>query len=141
MALPERSGISAERELRLGAAHGHRRIGVDPQREPAERDLERRGGDVVAREQVGRPQREVIHRPGREEPLRQHPQPAGVVLHRRLDAALEDLGCSAPHAASYGTGVSAAARSRTARRSAVSSAMASLKVMNAPTSKAPSSTR
>ena len=64
-----------------------------------------------------RPQGEVVHRPGREEPLSLHSPAAGIVLDGRLDAALANLGRS------HGTCVAAAAASRRCRRSSASSAM------------------
>ena len=134
MTLPERHRLVVERDRRLGAADRDGRVRVEPHREVAERDLQRRRGHRVADEQVGGAEGEVVHRPCREEALRAHALPARVVLDRGLDAAFEDLECRA-----HGTGVAAAASSRRTDAPPPPRAIVGSQSRNAPTSKGLSS--
>ena len=93
------------RDRRLRA--GDRDRPVEAHREVSERDLEPGRLGRVADDQVRRAEGEMVHRPRREEPLREQAAPPRVVLDGRLDPGLEDL--------DHGTGVSAAAASRRAR--------------------------
>ena len=135
MTLPEGDLLAADREGRLCAADRHGRLLVEADPEVAESDLERRGGLRIAHEQVRGAVGEMIHRPCREEALREHPAPARVVLDGRLEPALDDL--ARPH----GTGVAAAAASRRCRRSSASSAIVGSQSRKAPTSNGLSSMR
>ena len=66
-------------------------VAVEAQGGPGDRQLETRGGGVVAEQPVAEPERQVVHRPGRRHadvPVADAP---GVVLHRGLGARREHV--------------------------------------------------
>ena len=54
-------------------------------------DLQPGRSGIVANQQVGQPERQIVERPGRTDPLVQQTLPARKVLDRGLDAPFEHL--------------------------------------------------
>jgi hypothetical protein len=88
---PQLDRRSVERRRHVRSGDGNHRGRVEQQRWTDELTLERRRTSIVADEQICQPERPMIHRTGRREAGSKMPEAPGIILHRRLEARLDDF--------------------------------------------------